>query len=101
MRVRIRKQAEGLIDGVSLRYLVPGFTYAVDEALGRYLETNGIAEEVSISNPALVIPLDDPYAFEQLTRGVTVLPLGGILVLEKRHGAPDRRRTSRSNRRHK
>jgi hypothetical protein len=86
MRVRILKHVEGVVDGVSLRCLVPGCIYDVNPALGHYLSTNGFAEEVvSESNSAPVVPLDTPYALEQLTRGITVLPPGGIVILEKRH----------------
>ena len=100
MRVRILKQGEGVLDGVSLRSLVEGCIYDVDSTLGHYLTTNGFAEEVtSESSPALVVPLDTPYALEQLTRGITVLPPGGIVILEKRHRTSDRRTTTRSDRR--
>jgi hypothetical protein len=101
MRVRILKQGEGVVDGVSLRSLVAGCIYDMHPALGHYLATNGFAEEVvSESNPALVVPLDTPYALEQLTRGITVLPPGGIVILEKRHRTSDRRKIRRSDRRH-
>jgi hypothetical protein len=100
MRVRILKHGEGVVDGVSLRCLVPGCIYDVNPTLGHYLATNGLAEELpSASDPALVIPLDTPYAIEQLTRGITVLPPGGIVILEKRHRTSARRKTTRSDRR--
>jgi hypothetical protein len=100
MRVRILKHGEGVVDGVSLRGLVPGCIYEMNPTLGHYLATNGFAEELAWpSDPALVIPLDTPYALEQLTRGITVLPPGGIVILEKRHRTSDRRKTPRSERR--
>ena len=100
MRVRILKHGEGVVDGVSLRCLVPGSIYDVNPTFGHYLATNGLAEELSAaSDPALVIPLDTPYAIEQLTRGITVLPPGGIVTLEKRHRTSARRKTIRSDRR--
>lgn len=100
MRVRILKHGEGVVDGVSLRCLVPGSIYDVNPTLGHYLATNGLAEELPpASDPALVIPLDTPYAIEQLTRGITVLPPGGIVTLEKRHRTSARRKTIRSDRR--
>jgi len=100
MKVRIVKHGKGVVDGVSLRSLVPGCIYEVNSTLGHYLAANGFAEEVPVgSDPALVIPLDTPYALEQLTRGITVLPPGGIVILEKRHRTSDRRTTRRSDRR--
>jgi hypothetical protein len=101
MRVRILKHGEGVVDGVSLRCLIPGCIYDVNPALGHYLASNGVAKEVaSPSDPALVIPLDTPYAIEQLTRGITVLPPGEVLILEKRHRTSHRRKTTKSDRRH-
>lgn len=98
--MRILKKGEGVVDGVSLRCLVPGSIYHVNPTLGHYLATNGLAEEIpSASNPALVISVDTPYAIEQLTRGITVLPPGGIVTLEKRHRTSARRKTTRSDRR--
>lgn len=98
--MRILKRGEGVVDGVSLRCLVPGCIYDVNPTLGHYLATNGFAEEISsASDPALVIPLDTPYAIEQLTRGITLLPPGGIVILEKRHRTSARRKTRRSDRR--
>jgi hypothetical protein len=101
MRVRIIKQGEGVVDGVSLRHLVPGCLYDLDPSLAHYLEASGLAEEVPESNPALVVPLDAPYAIELLTKGVTVLPSREIVSLEKRHRTSDRRKTPRSDRRPK
>src|SRR5262245_23581065 len=101
MRVRILKPAEGVIDGVSLRYLVPGCLYDLASTLAQYLVTNGFAEEVSGSNAALIVSLDEPNALEQLTKGVTVLSPGEVVVLEKRHGGVERRKNTRSERRHK
>jgi len=100
MRVRVLKHGEGIVDGVSLRCLVPGSTYDVNPTLGHFLVTNGLAEELlPASDPALVIPLDTPYAIEQLTRGITLVPPGGIVTLEKRHRTSARRKPTRSDRR--
>jgi hypothetical protein len=99
MQVRILKHGEGVVDGVSLRSLVLGCIYDVNPALGHFLVANQFAEEVATSDPALVVPLDTPYAVEQLTRGITVLPPGEVVTLEKRHGTSDRRKTMRSDRR--
>jgi hypothetical protein len=100
MRVRVLKHGEGVVDGVNLRCLIPGSIYDVNPTLGHFLVTNGLAEEfLPASDPALVIPLDTPYAIEQLTRGITVLPPGGIVTLEKRRRTSARRKTTRSDRR--
>ena len=101
MRVRILKPAEGVVEGVSLRSLVPGCLYDLIPSLAQYLVTNGFADEVSESNAALIVPLDEPDALDQLTKGVTVLSPGEIVILEKRHGAGERRKITRSERRHK
>jgi hypothetical protein len=101
MRVRILKPSEGVVDGVSLRCLVPGCLYDLSPPLARYLVTNGLAAETSELNAALVVPLDEPDALEQLTKGLMVLTPGEIVSLEKRHGSPDRRRITRSERRGK
>jgi len=100
MRVRILKPGEGVVDGVSLRSLVPGGIYDVDPALGHYLVTNGFAEELASDlDLALAATVDTPYAVEQLTKGISVLPPGGVVILEKRHTPSDRRKTTRSDRR--
>jgi hypothetical protein len=99
MQVRILKHGEGVVDGVSLRSLVPGCIYDVNPTLAHYLVANQFAEVPAESDPALVVPLDTPYAVEQLTRGITVLPPGEIVTLEKRHGTSNRRKTPRSDRR--
>ena len=72
MRVRILKPAEGIMDGVSLGHLVPDTTYDLEPGVARYLIDSRHAEPVRSS--ALVIPLDNPRAYSQLTRGVTVIP---------------------------
>jgi hypothetical protein len=99
MSVRIIRTGEGIVDGVSLRYLVQGCTYDLDSSVAHYLTMNGLAEDVADSSPALLVPLDEPYALEQLTKGVTVLPPGGIVMLEKRHRTSARRKASRTDRR--
>ena len=100
MRVRILKHGEGVVDGVSLRSLVPGGIYDVNPALGHYLVTNEFAEDVTLeSDPALAATPDTPYAVEQLTKGITVLPPGEVVTLEKRHRPSDRRKTTRPERR--
>jgi hypothetical protein len=101
VRVRILKPSEGILDGVSLGHLIPGLTYEVDRAVGRHLVQMKHAEEISTATPGLVVPLDNPHAFEQLTKGVTVNfePSHQADDRDRRDGTPDRRRISRGDRR--
>lgn len=87
MRVRILKPAEGIMDGVSLAHLIPDTTYDLEAALAHYLIESGHGEPVPAS--ALVIPLDNPRAYSQLTQGVTVIP-----PLAEAADRPPRRRRS-------
>lgn len=64
----------GIMDGVSLSHLTPGSTYEVPSELGYWLISRGVAEHVVESSGDVVVPLDNPYAYEQLTQGVTVVP---------------------------
>jgi hypothetical protein len=73
MRVRMLNSAEGIVDGVSLAHLVPGLTYDLNPFVAEYLIATRSGEELALSASALVIPLDNPRAFSQLTRGVTVV----------------------------
>lgn len=101
MRVRILKPSEGILDGVSLAHLIPGLIYDVDTPVGRHLVQLKHAEEISTAAPGLVVPLDNPHAFEQLTRGVTIVPESTQAAdQERRRGSSDRRRISRGDRRH-
>jgi hypothetical protein len=61
----------GVLDRVSLSYLSPGLQYEVEKSLARYLISCGAAEEVASTQPAFVIPADDPYV-AHLTGGITV-----------------------------
>jgi hypothetical protein len=65
--------AEGIVDGVSLAHLVPGLTYDLEPFVAEHLIAMTNAEELPVSASALVIPLDNPRAFSQLTRGVTIV----------------------------
>jgi len=69
--LRILKRLVGVLDGVSLAALRPGFLYEVEDALARYLISSHSAEESRVSNAALVPAIDDPYV-AHLTGGVTV-----------------------------
>lgn len=100
MRVRILKPSEGILDGVSLAHLIPGLIYDVEQPVGRHLVQMKHAEEISTATPGLVVPLDNPHAFEQLTRGVTVISESHEAAdRDRRRGISDRRRVSRGDRR--
>jgi hypothetical protein len=62
------------MDGVSLSHLTPGATYDVPSELGFWLISRGVAEYVTDTSEGVVMPLDNPLAFEQLTQGVSVVP---------------------------
>ena len=62
------------MDGVSLSQLTPGATYDVPSELGYWLISRGVAEYITDTSDGVVMPLDNPLAFEQLTQGVSVLP---------------------------
>ena len=74
VRVRIVRPSVGIMDGVSLSHLVPGMTYDVPAELGYWLMSRGAAEHVSEASGGVVVPLDDHFAYEQLTQGVSVVP---------------------------
>jgi hypothetical protein len=74
MRVRVLKPAEGVLDGVSLAHLVPDTTYDLHPSVAHYLIATRHAEGPPHAEHALVIPLDNPRAYSQLTKGVTVIP---------------------------
>jgi hypothetical protein len=91
MRVRILKPSAGIMDGVSLSHLLPGLTYDVEPSVGHYLTLNKYAEEVPSETPALVIPVDDPRAFNDLA--------GGVSIVHVRDQAADKPRQARKKRR--
>ena len=62
------------MDGVSLSHLVPGTTYELPAELGYWLMSRGVAEYVSEAAGEVVVPLDNHFAYEQLTQGVSVVP---------------------------
>ena len=64
----------GIMDGVSLSHLTPGTTYDMPSELAFWLMSRGVAERVPDDAPAVVIPIDDPLAYEQLTHGVSIIP---------------------------
>jgi len=79
------------MDGVSLSHLVPGTTYEVPNELGYWLMSRGVAEYVSETSGGFVVPLDNPFAYEQLTQGVSVVPP----LSDAADKADSRRRTPR------
>ena len=74
MHVRIVRPSVGIMDGVSLSYLTPGTTYEMPSELAYWLMSRGVAERVADDAAGVVVPLDNPLAFEQLTHGVSVIP---------------------------
>jgi hypothetical protein len=72
--VRILRGAVGIMDGISLSHLIPGTTYDVPAELGYWLMSRGVAEQDSAASGDVVVPLDNPYAYEQLTQGVSIIP---------------------------
>ena len=61
------------MEGISLGHLTPGNTYDLDPTVAHYLIETRHAEALASSAKALVVPLDNPRAYSQLTRGVTVV----------------------------
>ena len=62
MRVRILKLSSGIMDGVSLSYLLPGLVYEVPMSLGTWLIGQEAAEEDTSGTVGIVIPLDQKSA---------------------------------------
>jgi len=58
MRIRILKASTGIMDGVSLSYLVPGSVYEVPVSLGTWLIAKDAAEADVNETLGVVIPLD-------------------------------------------
>ena len=71
VRVRILRPLVGVIDGVSLAHLRPGFSYELETTLARYVIGLGGAEESRFKASALITPSDDPY-IAHLTGGISV-----------------------------
>ena len=87
MRVRVRKQLEGVIDGVPLSRLVPGRTYDVSASLGEFLIDSDAADEFSC---ALEMPQNDAESevFVHLAGGGTA-PQMFASVDHPRRDVPD------------
>jgi len=93
MRVRILRPVVGIVDGISLGHLLPGITYELSDSLGLWLISQGNAEEIRRSAHAMVVPIDNPLIFEQLTRGVQVIaPRAEAADRDKRHGPKKRKK---------
>jgi hypothetical protein len=103
MRVRIFKAAAGVLDGQSLGKLTPGLLYELDDALARQLISMGCAKEENSQAPALVMrAADEPLDEARLTGGVRVVPRAKAdddSTPDRRHGAADRRKHPRTDRR--
>ncbi len=54
LRIRIRREVGGILDGVSLSHLFPGLVYEVPDSLAAYLLSTGDAEEAHGS----FVPID-------------------------------------------
>ena len=91
MRVRILKPLAGVLGGVSLGHLRPGFMYDLEASLARYLISTGAAEESLFMKAALITPIDDPY-IAHLTGGITVSQSDHAIAHDKPHrrGKPKR-----------
>jgi hypothetical protein len=59
VRIRIRRNMAGIVDGISLSHFVPGLSYQVSASLGGYLVSSGDADELPASAPNIE-PADDP-----------------------------------------
>ena len=72
MRVRILKQSTGVVDGVSLRALLPDLTYDLRNDLAEYLIATDAAQEVPAIHSARDPLTDDEGMAERLTAGVKI-----------------------------
>ena len=84
MRIRVRKQLQGVVQGVSLSQLTPGMTYDIDATLAGYLVAVGAADAVSSKVPALVTPLDTNQDLDKALGGVSVTQVTEDRVTLKR-----------------
>jgi hypothetical protein len=73
--VRIRTLTAGVIDGVRLGRLHPGFVYDLHTSLATYLIGSGAAAEMSGTGSRVII--QPPEAFDLLERMTT----GGVLIV--------------------
>ena len=89
MRIRILKQSEGVLDGVSLSRFVPGLIYEVLVSLGAFLVAEEAAEEDATSTIAVVIPLTKESA--SLRGGISVPSLADRAADRPRRRKRDRR----------
>jgi hypothetical protein len=84
VRIRIRRLTGGVIDGVRMSQLLPGFIYEIDESVAAHLIAIGAAVEVPSATPDAIIPLDEddtPSVFG-----------GGVTVTQPRERAADKPR---------
>lgn len=81
VRIRIRRLTGGVIDGVRMSQLLPGFTYEIRESVAAHLIAIGAAIEVPSAKPDAVIPLDEDD---------TPPVFGGVIVTQPRDRAADK-----------
>ena len=74
MLVRIRTLSAGVIDGVRLRHLHPGFVYDLHSSLAAYLIGCGAAAEMQSTSPGII---RSPEEFDLLDRIIT----GGVVIV--------------------
>jgi len=72
MRVRILRPSVGVVDGVSLGHLIPSLIYDLKPITANYLISQGCAEVLPASEPAIVTLPDNPTFFSPLSGGVRV-----------------------------
>jgi hypothetical protein len=73
VRILIVRPSVGIMDGVSLSHLTPGMTYDLPAELAYWLMSRGVATQAPEDGGGLSVPLDNPFAYEQLTQGVSVV----------------------------
>ena len=91
MRIRILKSSTGIMDGVSLSYLVPGSAYEVPASLGQWLIAKDTAEKDVSERLGIVIPLDRHLA----SGGISVPSPGTDRADDRPSRDTPRRRTKR------
>ena len=82
MRIRIRREIAGIIDGVSLSHFLPGLCYDVSDSLGGYLISSSDADEVPASTPVA----------ESTDDSTDSTVFGGVVVASQFDRAADRPR---------
>jgi hypothetical protein len=74
MRVRVVRSLSGVLDRVKLSSFKPGLSYDVDPSLGQYLISQRFAEELTDTDPVLIVPLDETYFdFDHVRGGIEIV----------------------------